>query len=163
MADRNWTRWIHASVAKYLKQVAVTNEIPVLIEGIDDRDQSFMEAPDRVEIRLTGPHSQELSRGYHRLYVDINVLVSSQMGDESKNVYDLDNILGLFHEAMDGAISIYRLGTGPDDDQSLLVCLNPRSGKNDSVRVIHFGQIEKTDRLKQGVVDARYIGHIQTG
>jgi len=48
MANRNWTRWIHASVAKYLKQVAVTNEIPVLIEGIDDRDQGFMEAPDRV-------------------------------------------------------------------------------------------------------------------
>lgn len=163
MANRNWTRWIHASVAKYLKQVAVTNQIPVLIEGIDDRDQSFMEAPDRVEIRMNGPHSQELSKGYHRLYVDINVLITSRMGNENKNVYDLDNALGIFHEAMDGVISTFRLGTGPDDDQSLLVCLQPRSGKNDSVRVIHFGQIEKTDRLTQGVVDARYIGHIQTG
>lgn len=163
MADRNWARWIHASVAKYLKQVADDNDIPALVEGIEDRDQSFMEAPDRVEIRLNGPHSQELSRGYHRLYVDINVLLTSQMGGEGKNAYDLDARLGIFHEAMDGVISIFRVGTGPDDDQSLLVCLSPRSGKNDSVRVIHFGQIERTDRLKQGVVDARYIGHIQTG
>jgi hypothetical protein len=162
MADRNWTRWIHASVAKYLKQVAVDNNIPVLIEGIDDRDQSFMEAPDRVEVRLNGPFSQELSRGYHRLYVDINVLLSSQMGGESKNAYDLDARLGIFHEAMDGVISIFKVGTGPDDDQSLLVCLTPRPGKNDSVRVVHFGQIERTDRLKQGVVDARYIGHINS-
>jgi hypothetical protein len=146
-------------VGKYLKQVATAANIPVLIEGIDDRDPSFMEAGDRVEIRVNGPFSQELSKGYHRIIVDINVLLTSHMEGANKNAYQLDHNLGVFHNAMDGVIAIYRLGTGPEDDESLLLCLSPRPGKNDSVRVIDFGQIDKTDRIRQGVVDARYLGH----
>ena len=62
---------------------------------------------------------------------------------------------------MDGALAIYRFGTGPDDDSdSLLGCLTPRPGKNDSIRVLHFGQIETNDRLKQGMVDARYVMYL---
>ena len=159
MANKNWRRWIHASVGKYLKQVATTNNIPVLIEGIDDRSPTFMEATDRVEIRVNGPFSQELSRNYFRILVDINVVLTSHMEGEKKNAYRLDDNLGVFHNAMDGVIGIYRLGTGPDDDQALVMCLSPRPGKNDSVRVIDFGQIDKVDRNRQGVVDARYVGY----
>ena len=159
MAHPSWRRWIHASVGKYLRQVATTAQIPVLIEGIDDRSPAFMEATDRVEIRVNGPFSQELSKGYHRIIVDINVLLTSHMEGEKKNAYQLDDNLGIFHNAMDGVIGIYRLGTGPDDDQALVMCLSPRPGKNDSVRVIDFGQIDKVDRNRQGVVDARYVGY----
>jgi hypothetical protein len=157
MANPHWTRWIHSSVAKYLKTVATTNSLAVLIEGVDDRDDPFQEAPDRIEIRVNGPFSQEISHNYHRILVDVNVLLISQMGDQTRNVWDHDRYLGVFHEAMDGRIPIYRFGTGPeDDDDSLLGCLVPRSGKNDSIRVLQFGQIDTTDRLRQGMVDARY-------
>jgi len=148
-------------VGKYLKQVATTNSIPVLIEGIDDRDSTFMEATDRVEIRLNGPFTQEISKGYHRIHVDINVLLSSHMEGQTKNAYQLDNNLGVFHNAMDGVIAVYRLGTGVEDDESLLMCLSPRPGKSDSIRVIDFGQIDKTDRIRQGVVDGRYVGYAE--
>lgn len=161
MAHPSWRRWIHASVGKYLKQVATTNSIPVLIEGIDDRDSTFMEATDRVEIRLNGPFTQEISKGYHRIHVDINVLLSSHMEGQTKNAYQLDNNLGVFHNAMDGVIAVYRLGTGVEDDESLLMCLSPRPGKSDSIRVIDFGQIDKTDRIRQGVVDGRYVGYAE--
>lgn len=159
-ANSNWARWIHASIGKYLKDVATTISVPSLVEGIDDRSDTFMESPDRVEIRVNGPFTQEQSAGYFRLYVDVNVLVNSMMGDQGKNAYKLDEILGEFHSAMDAAIAIYRLGTGPDDDQSLLGCLTPRPGKNDSIRVIHFGQLDRTDRIKQGMVDARYVMYL---
>lgn len=160
MANKHWRRWIHASVGKYLKQVATANSIPVLIEGIDDRSEAFMEALDRVEVRVNGPFSQEISAGYHRINVDINVLLTSHMGGERKNAYELDVNLGIFQNAMDGAIAIYRLGTGLDDDpNALLMCLSPRPGKNDAIRVIDFGQIDKTDRIRQGVVDGRYVGY----
>ncbi len=159
-ANSNWARWIHASLGKYLKNVATTISIPSLLEGIDDRDPDFMESPDRIEIRVNGPFTHELSAGYFRLFVDVNVLVNSMMGGEAKQAYKLDDILGVYHNAMDGAIAIYRLGTGLDDDQSLLGCLTPRPGRNESIRVIHFGQLDRTDRIKQGMVDARFIMYL---
>jgi hypothetical protein len=159
-ANANWARWIHASIGKYMKDVAASANVPVLVEGIDDRDDTFMSAPDRVEVRVNGPFSQELSAGYHRLYVDVNILVNSMMGEANKNAYKLDEILGVFHNAMDGALATYRFGTGPENDSSLLGCLTPRPGKSDSIRVIHFGQISTTDRLKQGMVDARYVMYL---
>jgi hypothetical protein len=119
-----------------------------------------MESTDRVEIRVNGPFSQELSKGYHRLFVDINVVLTSHMEGQKKNAYTLDSNLGIFHNAMDGVIGIYRLGTGLEDDPTALVmCLSPRPGQGESVRVIDFGQIDKTDRIRQGVVDARYVGY----
>lgn len=161
-ANKNWARWIHSSVAKHIKDTADSINVPVIIEGIIERDDNFMEAPDRVEGRMNGPFTQELSAGYHRIQVDVNVLVNSQMGGVTKNALRLDEILGVFHNALDGTLAIYRFGTGPDDNPlSLLGCLTPRPGKNDSIRVIHFGQLNTNDlRLKQGMVDARYVMYL---
>lgn len=158
-ANPNWVRWIFASLAHYLKEVATDANLPAIVEGLDDRDDAFMHATDRVEIRINGPFTQEQSRGYHRVLVDANVLLSSRY-DDSKNGYALHKFLGLFHEAMDMVIPVFKFGLEPGDDESQIGCLSPRAGKNDSVRVIHFGQIEKTDRLKQSMVDARFIMYL---
>lgn len=160
MANSNWARWFHASIAKYLKDAADDVSLPILIEGIDDRSDTFMESTDRVEVRVNGPYSQELSKGYYRIYVDVNCLFTSRMDGDEKNTYELDRFLGVFHGAMDGPIPIYRFGTGPDDDSELLGCLTSRPGKSDSIRVIHFGQIDATDRLREGMVDARYVVYL---
>lgn len=160
-ANPKWTRWIHASLGKYLKTVATSLSVPSLVEGVEDRSEAFMAAPDRVEIRVNGPFSQELSQGYYRLYVDVNVLVNSTMGGATKNPYTLDDILGAYHNAMDGAVAIYRFGTGPEDDGSLLGCLTPRPGKNESIRVLLFGQLNTVEQIKQGMVDARYVMYLK--
>jgi hypothetical protein len=160
-ANRNWARWIHASLGKYIKTTADSISVPCIVEGIIERDEAFMQAPDRIEGRINGPFTQELSAGYHRVQVDVNIIVNSMMGGETKNAYKLDEILGVLHNALDGALAIYRFGTGPEDDpDSLLGCLTPRPGKNDNIRVIHFGQIDTNDRLKQGMVDARYVMYL---
>jgi hypothetical protein len=160
-ANKNWARWIHASIGTFLQETAEDISIPIIIEGLIERDDTFMRATDRIEARVNGPYTQELSKGYHRVYVDVNIIVNSQMGGVTKNVYKLDEILGVLHNAMDGVLAVYRLGTGPEDDSdSLLGCLSPRPGKNDSIRVIHFGQIDTNDRLKQGMVDARYVMYL---
>jgi hypothetical protein len=134
------------------------NSLPFITEGIHERDTLFMEAPDRAEIRINGPFARELSARYWRLWVDINILVTSNFGTQAKDVYSLERNLGLIHEFADTAIPILRYGSGVGDDGTLLGCLRPRSdNKNDSIRVIHFGQLNNVDRLKQGQVDARYI------
>ena len=154
-ANPNWTRWIFASVASYLKVLATANNIPVLVEGMDDETDEFTEATDRIEIRISGPYTRQQHNEY-RLYVDVNVLLTSRFDGPSKNRYTILINAGLFHTAMDQAIKVYKYGNEVGDDDSFLGCLIPRSGKNDTIRVIHFGKVDPTDKLKQSAVDARY-------
>lgn len=157
----NWTRWIFASVTDHFSSNVMTpNEIPFITEGIHERDTLFMDSPDRAEIRINGPFARELSVRFWRIWVDINILVTSYMGSDTKDAYTLERNLGLVHEFADTSIEIRRYGTGVGDDGTLLGCLRPRSDKNSSIREIHFGQINTIDRLKQSEVDGRYIMHL---
>lgn len=162
MANPNWTRWIHSSIAVYLKSVATSLSLPTLIEGIDDRSEAFMSAPNRLEVRVNGPFTQEISHGYHRVYVDVNVVLKCHLGGELVNAFTFDQLLGELHEAMDGPIPVLAFSLVPaeNDDPEHVACLVPRSGKNDAIRVIHFGQIDRTDRIREGMVDARYTAYI---
>ena len=64
---------------------------------------------------------------------------------------------------MDGSIAVYKYGNFPGDDEHALIgCLSPATGRSDAIRVMHFGQINPTDRLKQSMVDARYRMEIST-
>ena len=149
-ANPNWARWAFASIANYLKTLATNNGIPAIVEGMDDHTDAFTEAADRAEIRINGPYTKKL-HGEYLVFMDVNVILTSRF-DGTNNRYAILTHAGLFHEAMDQAISVYRYG----DDDSYLGCLVPRSGKNDTVRVVHFGQVDPTDKLKQSAVDARY-------
>lgn len=161
-ANRDWARWIFASIATYLKGVADSVKVPVLVEGLDDRTKIFNAATDRCEVRVTGPYSREVSKNYYHLEVLVNVLFTSRY-EERKNQYTILDAIGVFHEAMDGAIAVYKYGDGPDDDRTVSIgCLSPSGGRNGGVRVIHFGQIDPTTRLKQSMVDARYTMEIST-
>lgn len=160
MPDANWTRWIFASIATYLKAVAAGVSLPCLVEGLDDRTSAYMEVGDRCEVRITGPFTREVSRNYYHLEVLVNVLFTSTY-DETKNQYAILQKIGVFHEAMDGAIAVYKYGNGEDDDETELVgCLSPAHGRADAIKVFHFGQIDPATRLKQSMVDARYVMEI---
>jgi len=155
-ASKDWARWVFASVATYLKGIAESENLPVLIEGLDERTTEFMQAPDRCEVRITGPFTRELSRNYYQLEVVVNVLFTSHYGEE-KNQYAILKAIGAFHEAMDGAITVYKHGNEPGDDETALIgCLSPGVGRSDSVRVLHFGQVDPTTKVKQSMVDATY-------
>lgn len=159
----DWTRWVFASVTQHFAtNVMAPNNLPFITEGIHERDTSFMESPDRAEIRINGPFARELSANYWRIWVDINIMVTSNFGNPSKDVYTLERNLGLIHEFADTYIPVKRYGNGVDDDESLLGCLRPRSEDRDSIRVIHFGQLDAVDRIKQAMVDARYVMYFRT-
>ncbi len=90
-----------------------------------------------------------------RLDVDVNLLLTSMMGGETKNAYDIVQQAGVLLQAAGGPIPVLKWGEGPDDDQSPIGCLTLRSGKRDAVRVIHFGQIGRDDRLRQSAGQPR--------
>lgn len=154
-ANPNWARWIFASIAKNLNDVATANDIPAIVEGIDDDTDSDTEATDHVEIRISGPFTKKL-QGEYQIQMDVNVLLTSRFDGRKKNRHAILTNAGIFHEAMDQAILIYKYGVSVGDDNSYLGCLVPRSGKSGIVRVIHFGKIDPTDKVRQSVVDARY-------
>ena len=135
MAEKDWARWIFASLADYLKEVAQGRNLPVLVEHLDERTEAFMHAADRAEIRITGPFCQELSKGYFRLFVDANVLLTSRYDGQQKDPYAILKHAGAFCEAMDAAIGVWNFGGEPGDyvegdpaTQIFLGCLVPGQG-----------------------------------
>ena len=96
----------------------------------------------------------------------MNVLLQSRYGNANKNAYTIHKNAGLFLEAMSIPIGVWNYGNEPGDysddpeTQEFLGCLEPRPGKNDSIRVNHFGQIDKVDKLKESAVDARYVMYL---
>jgi hypothetical protein len=166
-ANPNWDRWMFASVAFALKEVAEDAGLAVLVEHLDERSDAFMAAADRAEIRITGPFTQEISKGHHRCWLDANVLLTSRYDGQAKNAYDILKFKGLFHERMSEPIAIWNYGNEDGDyvideaeTQIFLGCFLPRPGRNESIRGFNFGQIDKTDKLKQSAVDGRYVVYL---
>jgi hypothetical protein len=127
------------------------------VEGLDERTTAFMDATDRVEIRISGPFTRDLSNDYYELAVDANALFVSRYED-GKNKYDILNVIGIFQAAMDAPIPIFTFGNQPGDDGTVCIgVMEPRKNRGEAVRVMHFGQADLTNRIKQSLVDARYL------
>jgi hypothetical protein len=158
-SNPNWARWVFASLATYFTSVAQKCNIPVLVEGLDERTTEFMEATDRVEVRITGPFIRDLSVKYYECAVDANALFFSRY-EEGKNKYDILAAVGAFQQAMDSPIPLYRLGNQDIDDGGIFGVLEPRKNRGESTRVLHLGQADLTNRIKSTLVDARYFTYL---
>jgi hypothetical protein len=166
-ADPNWARYVFASLASNLKAIATDNNIPVLVEHLDERSETFIQSSDQVEIRITGPAICEPSQGYFCIEVAVNVLLKSRYDGQSKNAYTILKTAGLYQEALSGEIPVWNYGGEPGDyvdgdpsTQVFLGCLRPKSGKNEATRVFNFGQVDPTEKVKESVVDAHFVMEI---
>lgn len=154
--DVNWPRWIYVSVSKHFKDVANFYNYNSLVENVEDSISTFQETGDRVEIRVNGPFTKELSHNYFHFEVDANILITSHMGGPSKNPYGLMDMVGVMAATASQIIPVYKYGNGPDDDEDELVgCLTLRKGPVESIKSYYFGEIDSTNRLRQAMVDVR--------
>ena len=166
--DPNWARWVFASVAKALKEVVATEQnLAVLVEQLDERTKEFEQKTNKVEIRITGPSTQELSKGYFRNCVDMNVLLTCRYDGAQKNAYTIFRLAGLYQAALSTPIGVWNYGSedgdyieGQPDTLVFIGCLKPRPGIQDSTKVLHFGQIDPVSKLSQTMVDARYVMYL---
>jgi len=115
MAHKDWVRWVFASAADYFKRVAEEQGLPVLVEGLDARTEAFLRASDRAEVRITGPFTQEVSKGCYKLYLDVNVLLVSRYDGDQKNAYSILNYAGAFQAAMGLPIGVWNYGSEAGD------------------------------------------------
>lgn len=147
--NKNWDRWLRASTRKHFDNLKQT--VPLYIEGTD-RDTTDLQ--DFAEFRMDGPRIKELSKDYFRLEVTINILVTSIMDDT--DIDKIDKTIGVMVAAFTPTINVLKYGDGPDDDDSFLDCLLLSIGRNDILRVNHFGQVERTNRVLQATVEGKY-------
>ena len=154
----NWQRWIFASVGYHLK-----TEVPSvtsIVEGLEERNQTFLETSIRAEIRVNGPFLKEQNKEY-RVWTDANVLITAHMEDDAAGRYEIHRIAGLYAEALAKSIEVWNYGDQPGDfedgdpdSQTLIGCLVNRRGRSDMIECHYFGQVESTDRVLQAMVNA---------
>jgi len=153
--DANLARWIQASLAVYFQTVASSLSLTFFVEGVDEREADTMQE-EHCELRINGPFIREISRGYWRVHVDINILLTDYMKMSTEDAYDINRWGGTFLVSYTENIPIFRLGSGVDDDGTLVGCLTQRTGFSEPARLIHFGQVSREDRIRQAVVDGRF-------
>ncbi len=154
MSNTNWPRWIYASTSKYFQAIADAYPMHMFLEGVerDTKNESKW-----LEFRVDGPQTREISKGYFRLDVEINILWSIHLS--STDFHDQQRIPGMLVEAMTD-ICIYKYGDGDDDDDSLLGVLILSQDPNSPIRNNNFGQVRPDTQLVQGSVEGTYRMHL---
>ena len=155
MLNPNWSRWLMASIAVYFKTVADAIPLPLMVAGVNEIVAEEQQN-DHAELRVNGPAITEVSKNFYHIEVDINILVTDLMKTTGENAYDIQTWCGLFQEGMAGPIPIYKYGSEAGDNSSEIGCLIPRDNKYDKIRVLHFGQINDVDRVRQSMVDGTF-------
>lgn len=153
--NENWPRWMQSSVAKHYKDAATAMSWASLVEEIESRSNAFINSPQRLEIRQNGPFAKELSSNYWNFELDVHVLLTSHLGGSVGNAYDITTASGKI-AAASVSIPVFKYGTGVDDDQSQIGCFTLRRGKTESIKIYHFGEIDKVNRVIQMAVDVRF-------
>lgn len=148
MMDPRWTRWIVASLNTWF--TAHIN-IPLFISGTDRRTETLH---DYAELRIDGPAYNELSKGYWRVDVTVDVLVVSKMND--RNIYSLEDDIASVCSAFNGPIPIYEYRDAP---ATTLDCLVSNPG---ATVVTMFGQFRNDLRLRQATVESKYHTFLTT-
>ena len=151
--DPDWPKWVQASVADHFKTTATANGFASLVEGLEERTTVFHDNPQRLEIRINGPSIQEQSNNYYHFLVDVNILIFSHMDGTQDSVYRGTSMTGVMAQRASEPISVFKYGSQPGDDQSLVGCLTLINGSREAIKVFHFGEINAEDRLRQFGVD----------
>ena len=126
-------------------------------------DRQTKDLEEFAEIRIDGPKINQLSKDYWRLYIEINILIQTVMDDD--DLHRLYRNIGDVNMAFQNCISVYKYGTGDDDDDSQLGCFKLVTDRFDRENIVtsNFGQIDKSVRLQQATVEAHYEMFLSLG
>ncbi len=147
----NWVRWIRASVNQHFHTIVQPSGLMLLFEGTDRRTE---DQRDASELRLDGPKINEISKGYWRFDIVIDVLIKSALSDQ--NIYTIERDQGNVLAAFTTSISVFKYGDGIDDDQTYLGCLVLCPDYGEAIIVTNFGQVQNEVRVRQSTVEATY-------
>jgi len=122
----------------------------MFVEGVDERSDGLMRA-SHSELRTQGPYVKEISKKVWRVTCEINIYLTHFM-EMSGDAYAVEKWGGIFMEAMDAPINIYKYG----DDNSFIGCLRVELGKGNEISFFDFGIANNDTRVHQAEIDASF-------
>lgn len=152
--DQHIPRWTFASLADYFKLQADGVPLNFFAEGLDEDEPSDFRN-DSVLFRLNGPSPRKGS-GIKIWKLEVQILLTDLVTSTGESPYDIYTWAGIFALAMENSIPITKVGTGVDDDQTLLACLEPDPSVSNHIRIVNYGQVDITARVRQVSVNGRF-------
>lgn len=151
--NKNWPRWIKASILQHIKTFNDAGpDYHIYVEG---EPRKTNQEHHWIEVRLDGPiPARERAANQWRLVFELNIAVMCGL---SKDLYQIDTMVGEVCEFFTNSIAALKLGNGPGDDETSIGCLTlDTSEEKRGVTVNTFGQVEAKTPLLQSSVEARY-------
>lgn len=154
----NLPRWLFSSLAKEFKTVADSLNLPYHVEGVDE-DEFFKFSNDSVLFRMTGPvaFTGTAAEDDEWYSVELQILLTDLMNLKTDNAYDVLDWAGVFQARMLEALQITRTGNGPEDDGTLIGCLQPDPTLRNNIRTVNYGVLDREDRVRQFSVNGKFI------
>ena len=163
--NANLPRWMFSSMAKHFDDVSATISSPTItyfVQGVDEPLPGDFQA-DSALFRMDGPVAHQGSSDEEWYAVEIMILLTDIVQTTNDNAYDIYEWAGVFQASMlNDALQIFRYGdpaSDPQNDSSLIGCLEPDPSLRNNVRVFSYGQIDKDLRVKQVSINGRFILH----
>lgn len=153
----NLPRWMFSSLAKHFSDLAGTISIRFFVEGVDEEEALDFQS-DSMLFRMDGPIAYQSSGGEEWYRVEIQILLTDLVATTNDNAYDIYTWAGVVQgDMLNNSLPIYRYGSGVDDDDSLIGCLEPDPSVENNVRVASYGMIDKDWRVKQVSVNGKFV------
>ena len=119
-------------------------DVPHFFE--DSREEEL--GPNTIEIRLDGPHIDEIANGQYHIRVDVDLLVTLEI---KKNVFVKSTVLGVCQEALneDVPFSVDGVSVG---------CFSKAIpfGGSEKITLENFGQVHKDRRVTHSAVSTTF-------
>lgn len=147
-------RWIFASVAKHFDDRK--EDIYLHIDGMIRQTNHL---PEYAELKIDGPYTTELSRGYFHLLTEVNVSVQAQCSET--DAHNWLKLLGVINKSFTRCIPVYRYGNGVDDDNSFVGVLKLKHEFRQRTDESHFGQTKPSENIRQQQIEGHYEMHLE--
>jgi len=153
----NLPRWIFSSMCDHFQDVADTIPLRFFIEGVDEAEALDFQS-DSGLFRMDGPIAFQGSASDEWYKVEMQVLLTDIVATTNDNAYDIYAWAGVFQGSMlNDSLPVYRFGSGGEDDDSLLGCLEPDTSVKNNVRIASYGMVDKDWRVKQVSVNGKFV------
>jgi len=154
--NANLPRWLMSSLAKHFKTVADTIPLNYYVEGIDDVEITDFQT-DSALFKMDGPVVHQGSAIDEWYDIELIILLTDIV-QSGENPYEIYRWAGIFESSLiNDALSIFRFGTGVEDDGTLIGCLTPDTRLRNNVRVVNYGQTDKDLHIRQMSVNGRFL------
>lgn len=143
-------------MATYIKSISfdLDGVLPIVFDFGPTRPPAWEEATTKAEFTISGPHSNQKSPKLHRLFVDVFVVLTSEI---SNNNYPHTDRAGDIAAALDKCFLVMDYG-----DTGLIEVgeLARRKGEGEDVFVTHLRPSQDDTQLHSTIL-ARYVGQFK--